>query len=266
LKNENISFEFYMGRHIHMRVNQYGLSRDNIPEHIKREVRKRCGFGCVICGSIPFDYHHYNPPFNQAREHCADGIVLLCGGHHTEAGKGLLSVDTIKKSAASPKCLEKGFSDFSLDVEEKFPAVLFGNSIFKGNPTLIRAFGEKLFAVDKPEEPRGPCRINAVFFDRNGKMACRILSNEWQGFVSNWDIKSTGKELTIWRDRRDIVLKMRSNPPHELVIDRLDMIFRGYKIVVDTEGITTIYYPNGSVWYRLNGAKLFDNNAAIVIE
>lgn len=29
--------------------NKYGLTRD-IPEDVKRKVRKRCGFGCVICG------------------------------------------------------------------------------------------------------------------------------------------------------------------------------------------------------------------------
>jgi hypothetical protein len=193
-------------------------------------------------------------------------MVLLCGSHHTEAGKGLLSVDTIKKSAASPKCLEQGFSDFSLDVGGEFPTVLIGNSIFKGNPTLIRAFGEQLFAIDYPEEKGSPYRISAVFFDRKERMACRIVHNEWQCFISNWDVKYKGKEFSIWRDSRDIVLKMRSNPPHELIIDRLDMLYKGYRIVVGTDGQTTISYPNGSVWFRLNGAKLFDNNAAIVIE
>lgn len=30
-------------------INKQGISRD-IPDPIKRDVRQRCGFGCVICG------------------------------------------------------------------------------------------------------------------------------------------------------------------------------------------------------------------------
>jgi hypothetical protein len=35
--------------------NKYGLKR-TIPEKIKREVRQRCGFGCVRCGSLRTNY------------------------------------------------------------------------------------------------------------------------------------------------------------------------------------------------------------------
>jgi len=30
----------------------------NIPLPIQREVRQRCGFGCVICGTLLYEYDH----------------------------------------------------------------------------------------------------------------------------------------------------------------------------------------------------------------
>ncbi|GAH43227.1 unnamed protein product, partial [marine sediment metagenome] len=49
-------------------TNQYGLSR-YIPLEIKRAVRQKCGFGCVVCGSTIYQYHHFDPPFNEAKQH-----------------------------------------------------------------------------------------------------------------------------------------------------------------------------------------------------
>jgi hypothetical protein len=244
--------------------NQFGLSR-YIPASVKRAVRKRCGFGCVICGSIIYAYHHFEPSFIQAREHTTEGIILLCGKCHAEVTKGLLSDATINKAGKSPKCLEQGFAHFALDVGERFPVVLIGNSTFIANPTIIRAFGTRLFAIDKPEIVGGPCRISAIFYDRVGNEACRIVYNEWQGLTSTWDITCIGNEITIWRADREIALKMHSNPPEKLVIDRLEMFYKGFRINVDTEGQTTTYLPDGRIWFRLNGAVFVGNNATIVL-
>ena len=247
------------------RINQYGLSR-HIPAAIERKVRKQCGFGCVVCGSIPYQYNHFEPPFPQAREHNPEGICLLCGSCHTKATNDLLSDATIKKATQSPKCLEQGFSCFKLDVGERFPVVLLGNSNFIGNPTIIRAFGKRLFAVDKPEEPGGPCIISAMFYDREGITTCRIVHNEWQGLSSNWDVECIRNKFTVRRANREIALRMQSNPPHELVVDRLDMFYKGFRIVVDTDGRTTTYLPDGRMWFQLNGARFIGNDAVIVIE
>jgi hypothetical protein len=48
-----------------MGTNNHGLSRD-IPDHVAREVRQRCGFGCVCCGSALYQYHHFDPLFREA--------------------------------------------------------------------------------------------------------------------------------------------------------------------------------------------------------
>lgn len=47
-----------------MNKNQHGLSR-NISEDIKQEVRKKSGFGCIICGLGIYEYEHIDPEFKR---------------------------------------------------------------------------------------------------------------------------------------------------------------------------------------------------------
>lgn len=42
----------------------------------------------------------------------------------------------------------------------------------------------------------------------------KIIENEWQGLVGNWDIEIIGPVVTIRRDQRKIALKLRIDPPN----------------------------------------------------
>jgi len=57
--------------------------RPAISDPIKREVRQRCGFGCVICGVPIYDYEHM-VPHTEVQEHLANNVTLLCPTHHRE--------------------------------------------------------------------------------------------------------------------------------------------------------------------------------------
>lgn len=52
-------------------INKYGLTRD-IPASVKRAVRQRDGFGCVICGLGIYTYEHIDQPFKNDKN-----IVLM---------------------------------------------------------------------------------------------------------------------------------------------------------------------------------------------
>jgi hypothetical protein len=69
-------------------TNKYGLSRV-IPADIAREIRKRCGFGCVNCGSALYHYEHMIPEFSEASQHIAEKITLLCGTCHDYVTRGI---------------------------------------------------------------------------------------------------------------------------------------------------------------------------------
>ena len=88
------TFKFTMSSSKNAR-NKHGLPR-TIPESIKRKVRQRCGFGCVICGIGLYEYEHFAPEYKDAKSHAPEGITLLCPNHHARKTIGRLSLETIK--------------------------------------------------------------------------------------------------------------------------------------------------------------------------
>ncbi len=74
-----------------MTINKFGLSR-YVPTEIRREIRKRCGFGCVVCGTPIYDYAHIIP-FIETTEHDPSNIILLCRNHHSIERDGLVNID-----------------------------------------------------------------------------------------------------------------------------------------------------------------------------
>lgn len=97
------------------KINKHGLKRD-LPADVALAVRKRCGFGCVVCGGALYDYEHFEPEFANAKEHDPKGIILLCPNHHR--GKGsVISRSTIARAALNPHCLRAGFSHSEIDLD-----------------------------------------------------------------------------------------------------------------------------------------------------
>lgn len=81
----------------------------NIPLPIQREVRQRCGFGCVICGLPLYEYEHMEE-WAIVKRHVADEITLLCDQHHREKTGGLLPVEVVRAANKSPFNLKEGNS------------------------------------------------------------------------------------------------------------------------------------------------------------
>jgi HNH endonuclease len=107
---------------------------------IKRAVRQRCGFGCVICGNPIYEYEHM-VPYAQVREHTLDNITLLCDGHHRIKTGGLLPLEVVERANADP---------FNLRGSQSSPFYLhFGSSqasMLVGS-VETRAFGHEAAAV-----------------------------------------------------------------------------------------------------------------------
>ena len=170
--------------------NKYGLSQ-HIQELCARKVRQRCGFGCMKCGLAIYQYHHFDPPFEYAKEHKEDGITLLCPTCHELEKKGLLSSNTVKQHNEGPACMKRGFSNVFLDLQQNREIIL-GNITFINTPNMIEAFGKSLLIIEPPEDSNHPFRISA-----SGKEIAIIHENEWQGNVESWDIKSEGNKIII---------------------------------------------------------------------
>ncbi|EPN8226804.1 SEC-C metal-binding domain-containing protein [Vibrio alginolyticus] len=212
-----------------MRVNKYGLT-DTIASPVKREVRQRCGFGCVNCGNAVYQYEHLEPTFAEAKEHNPDHIVLLCGGCHDRVSRKILSKDTIKVRSQNPICKQKGFSFGPFDLGLVEPTVKIGTLTCKNVESLIQIDGESIFSIKKPECEGAPFRINAYLADRDGAEVLKITDNEWVTSTSNWDVEVVGPKITIRKALGDITLVLRTEAPHSLIVERLEMVHRGVKI------------------------------------
>lgn len=155
------------------KVNRYGLSRD-IPDDIRRRVRQRDGFGCVICGRGIYKYDHFDPDYSEATAHRASGIILLCSACHDKKTKGLLSRETIAAAVANPRCKQTGFSFEAFDVGNEYPQIVFGSISGVGLKCFLRVFGAELFSILPPEFEGGPFRLNAKAANAQGKVIFEI--------------------------------------------------------------------------------------------
>ncbi len=211
-------------------VNKYGLSRE-IPEPTKLKIRQHCGFGCIFCGNALYQYEHVDPPFSEAKEHDPDHIVLLCGGCHDRVTRGLLSKESVKRMSLNPKCNEQGFSFGPFEIGTTPPEVIIGNFKCKNVATLISIDGDAVLSVKPPTEPGHPFLINAFLCDKDGREILRIVDNEWRTPSSNWDTKINGSRLTIRGALREVLLVLKSEPPHRLIFETVNMKHKGIEIV-----------------------------------
>ncbi len=102
----------------------------NIPLPIQREVRQRCGFGCVICGLPLYQYDHVKGWAN-VRQHITTDIITLCDKHHREATSGLLPRDKVIEANKSPYNLQTGRSGpYALHFEGNSCEIHMGSNSF----------------------------------------------------------------------------------------------------------------------------------------
>ena len=186
--------------------NRYGLLRD-IPEPIKRQVRQRCGFGCIICGKAFIEYHHFDPPFYQAREHRAEGITILCAEDARAAHHGRQSANKIKSHDASPKCRSLGHTFGPLDGGPNPMKFMMGSAVFH-TPIVLMHESAELISFKPPEAEGAPWRLTATILDRQGKELLKIVDNEWQIGIDRYDITAKGKTVEVRQKRGYLVLAM----------------------------------------------------------
>jgi len=224
-------------------MNKHGLSR-TIPADIKRDVRQRCGFGCVVCGLGIVQYEHVEPEFPEAERHEADKIALLCPQCHAKVTTGFWSKEKIKQAMQNPICKQRGFTKEVFDFCGGHPALQFGGMLIRNCPIPIQVGGRPLFKIEKPEAEGGPFRLSGIFCDSTGKISLQILENEWIASSANWDVEVSGGAITIREAHGKIHLILRVKPPESLIVERLDMRIGNLGFEADGDHLR-VKFPNG---------------------
>ena len=163
----------------------HGLSR-YIPADIAREVRKRSGFGCIFCRSAIIEYDHFDPEFKNAKVHDPDGIVALCGVHHTARGNGQISAQQVREKLRQIRNHQE-FSRYKFELN-RFPEIRIGLTRIVGVRQILEVDNEDILSFRAPESTAAPPLLNAKFYNRRGMLAAEIVDNEWRAHVGNWDV------------------------------------------------------------------------------
>ncbi len=233
-----------------MQVNRHGLSR-HIPSEIKRDIRQRSKFGCVVCRCGFYQYEHIDPSFENAREHNSEQICCLCGSCHDQVTRGRLSKELVKASyhkiqAQLPGQIKPPFGP--LDFHDGSAELIIGGLHYSpAVQTVLRYHGRNMISVT-PGKADEPGTISAVITDRNGLEVLRLENNEWVGSLESWDIEVVGQRLTIRQNQGEISLQLRLDPPGRIVVERLDMRFAdGHVLATEQTYAIGRYLANGLV-------------------
>jgi hypothetical protein len=219
-----------------MAKNRHGLDR-NIPEPVRREVRRRCGFGCVICGSAIVTYEHMEPRFADATVHTAVGITLLCGQHQIESSKGLLSLETVKAADKDPFSRKVGTATYLLDIGQRRPLIMIGGNTFAQFGAAISVNGEPIFELRAPEKYSKLWRVSAKFKDAMGKVLCEIVENEIVVAAENIDFEQTSSRFVVATRDNAGFLELEALPPGGIALNKFEIRTHGEVLRIGRENL-----------------------------
>jgi len=235
-------------------TNRFGLSR-NIPGDVKRNVRKRCGFGCVVCGSAIYDYEHVSPEFKDARFHDPNCIALLCPTDHLKKKRGLLSDDDYLRHIKAPAALDKGFSFTDWSAGSFAPEILLGSFTFTGGTSILEVGNKLLLGFTPPEEECSPPGLILRYFDRRGIESFSIFNNEIQCQNEAFDIEAIGATWTVRSELRKIDLVLRFDPPTRITVERFHFRYSHWKLIAEL-GSLELRFDERPITAFHGGAKI----------
>ena len=216
--------------------------REGIPLPIQREVRKKCGFGCIICGLPIYEYHH-KVEWSIVEKHETENIVLLCSNHHQMVTNGLIPENDIIQAEKRPINLIKGESfNQPLFFNGETCAIWLGFNCFevslKNNINYLNALIVDGVSLISFQHENKQLLLNINQYDENNNCVLTILKNELVYSTLSWDIEFVGNVLTIRDKPGKFIIQIKFNPPNAVFIERGLFYYKGTKILIDNNGVS----------------------------
>ncbi|MBA1296596.1 cell division protein [Pseudomonas lurida] len=231
--------------------------RPAIQEAMKREIRQRCGFGCVICGIPLYEYEHMLK-WSVVKRHVASEITLLCRFHHGQRTSGLLPIEIVREANLAPYNLNAGASSAVMlhFTGRKVDLKLGGNSF---NLTDINE-GEKFCPLIIDRVPvvsfvhrKGRNYLSLNIYDDEQKLILKVVENEIVIDTGQWDVEWVGKVLTIRQGPKRVFLKIEFRPPGDVVIEKGTILYNGIELII---GKNYLYCSNiEGLWQRCSATN-----------
>jgi len=216
-------------------------SRPPIPPEIKRTVRERCGYGCVLCGAQPYDYDHI-VEYEIVKCHEADNLTLLCKHHHGEKTLKNLPREEIVKANASPHNLKiNSTKPRLLYYSGKSVEVHIGGSVFKYHdlPDGFKFVPVQIDGLDVISfsyiNDKLLLSLNA--FDKNNKQIVEIIENEIVHSTDIWDAEWKANKLIIREGNGRFILRMIFQTPNIIKIDKGFFHYNSTDLILDDDAL-----------------------------
>lgn len=210
--------------------------RTKIPEPMKREVRQRCGFGCVICGLPLYEYEHMEGWAN-VQQHVASEITLLCNKHHREKTNGLLPLASVREADQNPYNKRVGVSHpYDLHYDGSSCELVIGSNKFQRDHLMD---GMVMIAVMIDCIPllaftfeQGHLFITLQVFDKQSQRVLWVERNELQYCPTPWDICLEGRTLRVREGHGQFLIDIVFSPPNRLEVRRGRFSLNGLELLV----------------------------------
>jgi len=244
--------------------NNYGLSRV-IPSNVKREVRQRCKFGCVICGFPIYDYEHFNPEFKDLKdEHKSEGITLLCPNCHRQKTNSEIPIEDIINYNKNPYCANNKYikGKFNFKKDESL-IIKFAGSTYSNLDSVINIGSTSVLSICKSENKYEPFLLSGSFYDTSGKMTLIINRNNWVSNINQWDIEKVGSGIKIRESKSKVVLDIKINHNKEVVINRIQMQYK--KVFLDGNKDSLKIFSEGKMLMEISNCQMSSARVGIQI-
>lgn len=233
--------------------NKYGLRRSDLPDPVRRVVRQECGFACVVCGRLGQHYDHFDPEFDEAREHRPEGIALLCATCHQDKTSGRLSNARVgqMRAVAKDKWKDPPWRCHSAGSKVR---LRFGSNLLIGSIVGFTFGPREILRIDAGEDPIEPWLLSGGFAHGAGEVL-RLERNDVVSCSGNWDVHFEGTLLT-YRAGLGVIVAELDITDTEIALSRLNLQW--------PSGVELEVTRGGSVEFRNLKHTAFRNEATAV--
>ena len=224
--------------------------RPPIPPEMKREIRQRCGFGCVICGMPLYEYEHM-VEWAEVQRHIAEEITLLCRQHHGEKTNRLLPKEVVAAANQNPYNKQTGISkQYLLHYSGQTVRLRVADSYFEYSGLPEGAFFAPLVIDGLPlvgfRVEQGELLLHFIAFNEFNKPIIQIVDNELIYDTAQWDIEWVAQTLTIREGRGRILIELVFSPPSEIAVRKGRLLRNGIELLV---GRNFLFNTNNSNFF-----------------
>jgi hypothetical protein len=121
------------------------------PLEVRKVLQKEVSFGCPVdgCRSPYLEWHHFDPEWKVRHHHDPNGMIALCGEHHSKAGGGAFTLDQLRELKRHPG---QGSVEGRFDWMRQRLLGVVGGCLYLETPILVEYRGQPAISFDRNED------------------------------------------------------------------------------------------------------------------